>query len=431
MIVTAWGLQRGDHGEQPIWLTVVLAALLDRSVFRAGGFGIGYGSENGIGNAVKPFSWPALPQGQNPVADFIPVARIADLLLSPGGTYDYDGERRRYADIRLVYWAGGNPFHHHQDLNRLIEAFRKPECIIVNEIWWTATARHADIVFPATTALERNDLMMCHWEPTITPMKQAIAPVGESRNDYDIFTGLAARLGCRETFTEGRDVFDWLRYLWDQARQRAGGAGFELPSFDTFWAEGPREVLQPDRPIILLDRFGLTPRRIPSPHPLGGSRSFHMLSDGFGYEDCPGHPVWREPYEWLGAPEAETYPLHLISNQPGTRLHSQLDSGAVSRGSKIKGREPVTMHPVDAAARGIRAGDVVRIYNDRGACLGGVIVSDAVMPGVIQLAHRRLVRSRRHGAEWSDLQTRQSECVDARQGHIAACPGPDGPFGAG
>ena len=65
-------------------------------------------------------------QGRNSVSDFIPVARIADMLLHPGEPFDYDGQRLTYPDIRLVYWAGGNPFHHHQDLDRLRRAFAGP-----------------------------------------------------------------------------------------------------------------------------------------------------------------------------------------------------------------------------------------------------------------------------------------------------------------
>jgi biotin/methionine sulfoxide reductase len=93
-----------------------------------------------------------------------------------------------------------------------------------------------------------------------------------------------------------------------------------------------------------------------------------------------------EPYEWLGGPDAEHYPLHLVSNQPRTRLHSQFDPGSVSRASKIQGREPMTMNPADAAARGLSEGDVVRVFNNRGACLAGIILSDTVMPGVVQLS---------------------------------------------
>jgi biotin/methionine sulfoxide reductase len=386
MIMTAWSIQRGDHGEQPFWLTVLLAAMLGQIGLPGGGFGLGYGSENGIGNPVELFKWPALPQGTNAVEDFIPVARISDMLLNPGGQFVYDGQTRTYPDIKAVYWAGGNPFHHHQDLNKLVKAIRQPDTVFVNEIWWTAMARHADFVFPTTTSLERNDLSMTHWEQTIVAMQKAIEPVGESRHDYDVFTGLAERLGAADAFTEGRDEEDWLRHLWDQARQRAAEAEFELPDLETFREIGAMEVLKPKKPMILLEAFREDPEANPLQTPSGKIELYSEEIAGFGYADCPGHPVWLEPYEWLGAPVAETYPLHLISNQPKTRLHSQLDSGAISRGSKIQDREPMSMNPVDAAARGIGNGDVVRLYNDRGACLAGVIVTDAVRPGVVQLS---------------------------------------------
>ena len=80
------------------------------------------------------------------------------MLLNPGSTIDYDGQKIVFPDTRLIFWCGGNPFHHHQDLNRLVRAWQQPYTIIVNEPWWNSLARHADIVFPATTALERNDI---------------------------------------------------------------------------------------------------------------------------------------------------------------------------------------------------------------------------------------------------------------------------------
>ncbi len=98
------------------------------------------------------YSGPTLPQGTNPVDEFIPVARIADMLLHPGERFSYNGAEHRYPDIRLIYWAGGNPFHHHQDLNRLRLAWRKPETVIFHEQFWTPAAKTADIVLPATTA---------------------------------------------------------------------------------------------------------------------------------------------------------------------------------------------------------------------------------------------------------------------------------------
>ena len=100
----------------------------------------------------------SFPKGKNDIKDFIPVARIAEMLNSPGSQYEFNGEKRVYPDIKLIYWCGGNPFHHHQDLNTLHKAWKKPDTVIVNEPWWTATAQRADIVFPATTSYEREDV---------------------------------------------------------------------------------------------------------------------------------------------------------------------------------------------------------------------------------------------------------------------------------
>ena len=159
---------------------------------------------NGYGNPVRRFPVPALKGLGNPAASDIPVARIADMMLRPGEDYDFDGRTQRYPDIRLVYWCGGNPFHHHQDLNRLRRAWERPETIVVNEIWWTPTAKLADIVLPATTTLERNDIGASSRDRYIMAMHQVVEPVGEARNDFDIFGGLAARLGIAAAFTEGR-----------------------------------------------------------------------------------------------------------------------------------------------------------------------------------------------------------------------------------
>jgi biotin/methionine sulfoxide reductase len=92
------------------------------------------------------------------------------------------------------------------------------------------------------------------------------------------------------------------------------------------------------------------------------------------------------PTEWLGAPLADRYPLHLVANNPTARLHSQLDVGGFSQSTKIKRREPIRIHPADAAARGIVTGDVVRVFNGRGSCLAGAVVTDTVRPRVVQLS---------------------------------------------
>jgi biotin/methionine sulfoxide reductase len=136
----------------------------------------------------------------------------------------------------------------------------------------------------------------------------------------------------------------------------------------------------------LFDRFRADPDGRPLATPSGRIELFSETIDGFGYDDCPGHPVWLEPEEWLGGERAARFPLHLIANQPSTRLHGQLDPGAHSRAGKVAGREPVRVHPEDAAARNIADGDVVRVFNDHGVCYAGAVVTDTVRPRVVNLS---------------------------------------------
>lgn len=384
MVTVNWALQRADHGEQTYWAAVALASALGQIGLPGGGFGFGYGATGTIGQPRYPFPAPVLPTGVNPVDASIPVARIADMLLHPGEEYDFNGERRRYPDARLVYWAGGNPFHHHQDLNRLIRAWQRPETIVVNEPFWTATARHADIVLPATTSLERNDIAAASHDAVIVAMKRAVAPRHQARSDYEIFSALAERLGAASRFTEGRDEMEWIRAIYATTRANARDHGIALPEFEEFWRSGSVEV--PVRENVLLADFRIDPEAHPLRTPSGRIEIFSQTIADFEYDDCPGHPAWIEPTEWLGADLAARYPLHLISNQPAHRLHSQLDHAGAAGRAKVAGREPCRLNSGDAAARGICDGDVIRLFNDRGACLAGVELSDDVRPGVVQLS---------------------------------------------
>ncbi|BDQ20406.1 molybdopterin guanine dinucleotide-containing S/N-oxide reductase [Rhodococcus qingshengii] len=385
LVTVTWSLQRIKHGEQAPWMGVTLAAMLGQFGLPGGGFGHGYGSMNEPGLAPVPYPLPTFSQGVNPVSDFIPVAAISDLLLSPGEEFDYDGRRLTYPDIRLVYWAGGNPFHHHQDLPRLRRAFSRPDTIVVHDPYWTPMARNADIVVPSTTSLERNDLSCTRNDPLLVAMQQVVPPFENSRDDYDTFAALASALGFGEQFTEGRSSQEWIEHLYGQWRPFVDADGGNTPTFEDFWAEGHYRMRTEDN-LVLFGDFRENPEKYPLSTPSGKIEIFSETIESFGYDDCAGHPRWYEPDEWLGGPRASQFPLHLIANQPKTRLHSQLDHGAASQASKIQGREPIRMHPDAAAARGVSAGDVVRVFNDRGACLAGVIVDSDLRSDVVQLS---------------------------------------------
>ena len=382
LLTCAWSLQRAHRGEQPYWTSIALAAALGQIGLPGGGFAFGHGSMNGVGNPRPDVAGPEMSAGRNPTGRAIPVARLTDMLLHPGEPFEFNGRTDTYPDIEMVYWAGGNPFHHHQDLNRLTRAWQKPQTIVVHESWWTPTARRADIVLPATTTLERNDIGGSSRDRFVLAMHQALAPHAQSRNDFDIYRDLSAIAGHEEAFTEGRDEGQWLRHIYEQMAQGWRKAGFEAPAFDAFWEAGHLELPAPRRDFVLFEEFRRDPQASALKTPSGKIEIYSERIAGFGYADCPPHPMWMEPVEWLGADLAKRFPLHLVTSQPADKLHSQMDAGAVSLAAKIKGRERVTLSIADAAARGIASDDLVRVFNRRGACIAAAVVDTGIMQGV-------------------------------------------------
>jgi len=381
LVTVSWSVQRSDHGEQPYWMAAALAAMLGEIGLPGGGVGFGYGAVGLIGHGVGYHELPRLGQGKNDVKDFIPVARISDLLLHPGEEFDYNGRRLTYPETRLVYWAGGNPFHHHQDLNRLARAWQTPDTIVCHEPFWNALARYSDVVLPATTPLERNDLGGSGMDDFLFWMEKVIDPVGEARDDYDIFAGLAKRLGADETFTEGRTSDEWLDYLYNSFRSHHP----DYPTLGELQEAGHFQIPEEWIPPVAsqLVAFRNDPVRSALKTPSGRIELYSKTVESFGYEDCPPHPSWLEPAEWLGNTNRHT--LHMISNQPKTRLHSQWDHGETSLNGKVDGREQLGMTPSDAAGRDLSHGDLVRVFNDRGACLASVAIRDDLIQGVVQL----------------------------------------------
>lgn len=384
LITVSWSLQRAEHGEQPYWMSAVLAAMLGQIGLPGGGAGYGYGAIGGIGKSMRPMGGMTLDQGHNPVRKSIPVARVADMLLNPGQDYDFNGKREPYPDIRLVYWAGGNPFHHHQDLNRLHKAWQSPECVIVHEPWWTATAKRADIVFPATTPYEREDIGRSSMDDYLFNMPALVPPAGQARDDYAIFAGLADRLGAGAAFGQGRSADDWLRVLYADYREAAQSSGIDVPDFETLrrenWTRLPikDDGYHPSKMAL----FRRDPVANPLATPSGKIEIFSETIAGFGYADCAGHPKWLPPSEWLGTATQDA-PLHLVSPQPGDKLHSQLEAAL----QDIDGARPETivMHPSDAKSRGIESGQVVRVFNARGACRARAKLSEDILAGVVAL----------------------------------------------
>ena len=168
MLASGWSLQRQQYGEQRHWMLVTLAAMLGQIGLPGGGFGFSYHyASGGAPSADAPVLTGITDGGKAKAgaawmtengAASIPVARVVEMLLNPGKEFDFNGVKAKYPDVKMAYWVGGNPFVHHQDRNRMVAAWKKLETFIVQDFQWTPTARFADIILPATTSYERNDI---------------------------------------------------------------------------------------------------------------------------------------------------------------------------------------------------------------------------------------------------------------------------------
>lgn len=399
MFMIGWGIQRIDFGEQSHWMLAALCSVLGQIGLPGGGLGTNYHySSGGSPLSEAPFM-AQIPSSVKPVrpvtkpwkgSKVLPVAAVSDALLHPGKTVDYDGKKVTFPDFHLVMWAGGNPFAHHPDTNQLARAFKKPDTVIVTDIVWTATARHADIVLPACTAFEHNDItnIGTYSNDGFIAMKQAIEPQWEAKPDYDIFSALADKLGIKQAYTEGRSQMDWIRKFYNDARQMGATLGQKMPDFDTFWKKGYLlfPVSEENRNYVSFADFRADPKAHPLSTESGKIQLFSPKIAGYHYNDCLGHPTYFQPTEGVAAATKE-FPLALMACRSRYRMHSQLDCTATRLRGTIEDREPVWINPKDAKARGIQNGDICLVKSRRGQILAGAVLTDRIIPGVIVVHH--------------------------------------------
>ncbi|ESP72680.1 trimethylamine N-oxide reductase I catalytic subunit [Salmonella enterica subsp. enterica serovar Saintpaul str. S-70] len=399
-IIAGWCVQRMQHGEQWSWMVVVLAAMLGQIGLPGGGFGFGWhyngaGTPGRKGIILSGFSGSTTVPPVHDSTDYkgysstIPIARFMDAILEPGKVINWNGKSVKLPPLKMCVFAGTNPFHRHQQINRIIEGWRKLETVIAIDNQWTSTCRFADIVLPTTTQFERNDLDQFgnHSNRGIIAMKQVVSPQFEARNDFDIFRDLCRRFNREAAFTEGLDEMGWLKRIWQEGSQQGKGRGIHLPTFEVFWNQ--QEYIEFDHPQMFVrhQAFREDPDLEPLGTPSGLIEIYSKTIADMQYDDCQGHPMWFEKIERShGGPGSQRWPLHLQSVHPDFRLHSQLcESETLRQQYAVGGKEPVFINPQDASARGIRNGDIVRVFNARGQVLAGAVVSDRYAPGVARI----------------------------------------------
>ncbi|HYF94617.1 MAG TPA: DMSO/selenate family reductase complex A subunit [Symbiobacteriaceae bacterium] len=391
-ILAGYGPQRHAYGEQPSRGLAALQAM-------TGNIGIPGGSAGAFGwtGYGRPPAVGALPAA-NPVRLAIPAFRFTDAIERGPAMTAADGVTggdRLPAGIKLIFNMAGNALlNQHADINRtagLLADEAKVEFIVVSEQFLTPSARFADIVLPATTFFERDDIA--------TPwafgdyalfLNQVIAPLHEARSAYDWVSELAGRLGVLEAFTEGRTALEWLARMTDDARR----AWPDFPSFDEFRRQGVYKFRHAEPFVGFREQIW---DGKPFPTPSGKIEIYSPRLAAMGRPDeIPPIPRYIPAWEGPSDPLRSQYPLQCIGWHYKRRCHSIYDNSAWLEEA---GRQEAWINPADAARRQIKSGDQVRVFNDRGTTVLPAKVTPRVMPGVVAIPQGGWWAPDRHGVD--------------------------------
>jgi anaerobic selenocysteine-containing dehydrogenase len=289
------------------------------------------------------------------------------------------------------------------DSNSYIKALRSPkiEFILAQHPWLENDCLFADIILPVSTKFEEQDIgadLANGQFYTVFHEGKCIEPVGESMSDYEAVCMIAEKLGLLEKYTGGKSVEELIKISFD-------GSGIQdMITYEEFEKKGYFVIpTDPDwkKAAVGLREFYDDPDNHPLKTPSGKIEFYAQgLAKHFPDDrERPPVPHWIEQGEShderLSSERAKKYPLIIMSNHGRWRVHAQCDDISWTREAptcKVKGPdgynyEPLWMNPADAEARRIRNGDVVKVYNERGAVLGGAYVTERMMPGVVYMDH--------------------------------------------
>ena len=348
-LLAGWGPQRTRYGEQSARALMALACVSGNVGLRGGGLG-GYGTR-GSGSEIA--------LGSLPMGPYAPGRR-----LPPGSWAPAILEGQLHPAPALLYIVASNLVNRSPNSLANVAALAQVPFVVVHEPFMTPTARHADLVLPINTDLERSDLVTS-WghDSHLFYSQQAVASRGESRTDYWVFARLAERLGIGEKYTQGRSEQEWLDALLAESPM----------TLDDLARDGIVRCDPPPR--VALEAF----RRDPDAHPLstrsGRIELRNHQAAAYGLPDIPAFvDTGNEP---------AGYPLQLVTPHHKLRSNSCLDANPW-----LHRLEPHTawINSADAAAREIADGDTVIVEAPGGNILIRAHVTPRIMPGVVSVA---------------------------------------------
>lgn len=403
-ISQGWGIQRTYNGEQAsrsIMMLPVITKQFGRQGTNSGNWG--YSSSY----SVPGFSIP------NPVKTSIPCFLWTQAIddhenMTSKNSYVL-GKDRLDTGIKFLWsYASGVTMNQHADLNRTHEILSdesKCEFILVWDMHMTNSARYADLLLPDVSWLEAEDLINNSYSTGpyqyLVRMQQTIKPLWENRLNYDVLADVAKKLGLHDQFTEGRTLEQWIEQAYNKIRAKKP----HLPSFEQTNDVGiiDRELADIESHIALKE-FRENPELNKLSTPSGKieiySEQLATLDKEWDLPEGDRIPAVAEyipSREGLGEPEKmKKYPLQLTGFHTKRRVHSSYHSVAVLREAVP---DEVWINPIDAQERGLKAGDMAVIFNDRGEVQMPLKVTQRIMPGVVAMPQGAWRQTNRDGVD--------------------------------
>jgi anaerobic dimethyl sulfoxide reductase subunit A len=274
-------------------------------------------------------------------------------------------------DYKLLYLLNYNFLNQVLNINKTIQALKKLEFIVTQEQFMTATAKFADIILPTSTRLERNDINIGNALPSYGYLKKVVEPLGECKSHFEICIELAKRLGIANYSDKTEE--DWLKQIVE---------GSDIPDYETFKKEGIYKIPL-DGPFIPFKAQIEDPDNTPFPTPSGKIEIYSQQLADMKSQEVPPVPKYIEPWEGPTDPLRKKYPLQLITTHIKRRIHSVYEKVPWLR--ELDDPQALIIHSIDAEARDIRDGDLVRVFNDRGETILPAKVTERIMPGVVEI----------------------------------------------
>ena len=389
-IVQGWGIQRQSNGELGVRAVAMLAIL-------TGNVGI-HGGNSGAREDTYKITNVKFPTLKNPVKTKISVFMWTDAIeRGPEMTALRDGVKGKDkldVPIKFIWnYAGNTITNQHSNINkthRILQDENKCEMIVVVENFMTDSAKYADILLPDLMITEQADLTPNEYAGNMGYLifgQPATTAKFERKPIYEIASEIAKRLGqdVYDKFTEGKTQEDWVKFLYAEMMKKDK----DLPDYENMKKMGIFKKRDPKGHFVAYKAFREDPEKNPLKTPSGKieiySEALAKIAQTWELEEgdvIHPLPIYHAGFNGVDDPKRKDYPFQMIGFHYKARTHSSYGNVDILQAAN---RQEIWINPIDAQAKNIQDGSMIRVFNENGEVRIVAKVTPRIMPGVLAM----------------------------------------------